>query len=322
MTARLTSSRMRSARSCQRRHHLEWDLGVIPTKEMDALRFGTLCHKWLEAWWSATGDSRLADALHVLHSEPNQDPFDLAKAEAMLRGYHLRWKDEPLIALAVEVSFDTPLINPDTGAPSKTWALGGTIDVVVRDERDGRVFVMEHKTSALDISPGSDYWKRLRMDGQVSTYFVGGASLGYPIDGCIYDVLGKPALRPLKATPREARKYKKDGSLYANQRDADETPAAYLVRVMEAIAAEPSAYFQRGDVVRLEDEMRSHMRDVWQLAVQLRDARAAQSWPRNPDACVSYGTTCPFFGVCTGEESLEDPSRFTMQQDSKEESRI
>jgi hypothetical protein len=47
------------------------------------------------------------------------------------------------------------------------------------------------------------------MDGQVSTYFDGAASLGLDVAGCIYDVIGKPGIRPLQATPVEARKYTK-----------------------------------------------------------------------------------------------------------------
>lgn len=296
------------ARSCQRRHHYEWDLGIKPVAESAALRFGTLVHLALEAWWLAQGEARLDDALAALRSDPKADPFEVAKAEAMMRGYHVRWKDEPYDTIGVESEFTTPLVNPDTGAASKTWELGGTIDAIVRDRRDGRVLLVEHKTSSVDITQGSDYWKRLRLDNQVSTYFVGAASLGLEVDGCLYDVLGKPLQRPLKASTKRAK---------------DETPDEYLVRVMEAIAEDPSKFYQRGEVVRLEGEVQEAMRDAWQLAVQLRDARAANSFPRNPDACIAYNTTCPFFGACSGEESLDDPARFTQPQpaeSSKEES--
>lgn len=315
---RLTNSRMRSARSCQRRHELEWIRGYRPAEDAEALRFGTLSHVGQQAWWEAAQahlpqEEWLARGLEAMRAHPS-DAFDLARAEAMLIGYHERWKDEPYEVLGVEVSFDAPLLNPDTGAASKTWMLGGTIDAIVRDTRDGRVLVVEHKTSAADITQGSDYWKRLRMDGQVSVYFEGGRSMGLDVAGCLYDVLGKPGLKPLKATPRESRKYKADGSLYANQRDADETPEAYRQRCLEAIAAEPGAYFQRGEVVRLEEEMRQAMRDVWQLAVQLRDSIRAMSFPRNVDSCVQWGGTCPFFAACSGEASLDDPQFFTRRE--------
>ena len=36
--------------------------------------------------------------------------------------------------------------------------------------------------------------------------FDGAAALGHDVAGCLYDVICKPGLRPLKATPVEARK--------------------------------------------------------------------------------------------------------------------
>jgi hypothetical protein len=42
----------------------------------------------------------------------------------------------------------------------------------------------------------------------------------------------------------------------------------------------------------------------------MREAELAQRHPRNPDACVRYGRTCEFFGVCTGESSLQDDQQY------------
>jgi hypothetical protein len=243
----------------------------------------------------------------------NADPFDLARAEAMLRGYDARWGEEMAdryVVLAVEAEFRAPLVNPDTGAPSRTWTLGGKLDVVVRNLVEQRNDVVEHKTATGDVGPGSDYVKRLRLDGQVSVYYAGGDALGFPIDGCLYDVLVKPAQRPLRATPIESRKFTKAGALYATQRDRDETVEEYRDRVLEAVASDPNGHLVRAEVVRLEQEMKDAMADVWGLGVSMREAARAGRYPRNPDACVRYGRTCEFFGVCTGEASLDDTTAF------------
>jgi hypothetical protein len=237
------------------------------------------------------------------------DPYELARAEAMIVAYDARWSDEQYETLAVEVEFFTALVNPETGSASRTWRLGGKIDAIVRDAA-GRVLIVEHKTATGEIGAGSEYWKRLRLDGQVSIYYEGARSLGFDVEACLYDVLGKPAQRPYKATPVEARKFTKDGALYKTQRDADETPAEYRARLMEAIAEAPLAYFTRGEVVRLQSEMDEAMFDVWQLGQQMRESERAGRYPRNPDACVRYGKTCQYFGVCTGEASLDDPTKF------------
>jgi len=241
------------------------------------------------------------------------DPYTLARAEVMLRGYDARWSSDRHEVLAVEAQFEAPLVNPDTMAASRTWVLGGKLDVLVRDEL-GRNLIVEHKTTSGDASPGSDYIKRLRLDGQISTYYRGAEALGHPVDGCLYDVLVKPALRPLKATPEESRKYTKDGRLYANQRDVDETPEEFRARLIDAIAEDPNRYFLRAEVVRLEAEMTEAMADTWGIGRSLRENELAGRFPRNPDACVRYGRTCEFFPVCTGEASLTDPALYELKK--------
>lgn len=308
MIALLTQSRLASARACQRLHHTRYDLGIRSIQEQSALKFGTLIHLGLEQWWLANGSDRLPAALAAMRGEI--DPFVLAQAEVLLTGYDKRWGDEPYDVLAVETEFRTELINPATGAASRTWALAGKIDAIARDRRDGLVRIIEHKTSGLDIRPGSAYWQRLRMDGQVSQYYAGARSLGFDVSGCVYDVLGKASIRPLLATPETSRKYTKDGKLYAAQRDKDETPDEYKARLVESVAMEPDRYFARGEVVRLENEMNEAMTDIWQLGVQLREAANVGSYPRNPGSCEMYGRMCEFFGVCSGSESLDDPSLF------------
>jgi len=235
--------------------------------------------------------------------------------------------------VGVEVEFATELRNPNTGAASRTWRLGGKIDAIVRDTRDGRVLLVEHKTSSEDITPGSDYWKRLRMDGQVSVYFAGARqALGIDVAGCLYDVLLKPAQRPGQVPLVDADGVKivhdasgqrvktKDGKKWRESASTaegfvlqtrPETPEEFRARLVEAMAADPVKYFARGEVVRLEAEMDEALFDIWQTGQQLREAQLAQRCPRNPDACVRYGKTCEFFDVCTGAASLDDPTRFT-----------
>lgn len=243
------------------------------------------------------------------------DPFDLARAEVMLTGYDARWAADMdrYEVLAVEAEFTAPLVNPESTAHSRTYRLGGKLDVVAIENQGGgisRRVLIEHKTASGDVSAGSDYLKRLRLDGQVSVYYAGAAALGWPVDLCLYDVLVKPALRPLKATPEESRKFTKDGALYKSQRYLDETPEEYRDRLVEAVAEAPNDYFLRAEVVRLDGEVADAMADVWQLGRTMREAELAGRFPRNPDACVRYGRTCEFFGVCTGEASIDDPTLF------------
>jgi PD-(D/E)XK nuclease superfamily len=309
----LTNSEVQVFRRCALEHYFAFVLGVRPLgSDAEALRFGSLFHVGLAAWWLAyeTPGEQLTAALEVMRPLA-EDEYDMARAECLMRGYDARWAGaEDVEVLQVEWQFQTPLLNPATGAASRTYLLAGKLDALVRNRGDGAVYIVEHKTSSQDIGPGSQYWDLLRLDSQISTYFAGARGLGYVPVGCLYDVIGKTKHIPLKATPEAARKYTKQGLLYANQRDEDETAEEYGLRITEAICADPDRYYRRGFVVRLEDEVREAADDVWQTARLMREARAAGVYPRNVGACERYGRLCAYHPVCTRTASLEDATRY------------
>jgi hypothetical protein len=301
---------MKSFRACARQHHYAYVLGRRPRSEANALSFGTAIHHALEAWWGVScqrGGCALEAARAALPA--TLDPFARARAEAMLAGYDVAWSDLGFEALEIEREFKLPLINPDTGARSRTWELAGKVDVIARGP-DGRVWVIEHKTSSEDISGGSSYRSRLALDGQVSQYVEGANALGYDVAGVIYDVLRKPTIDPLKATPIESRKYKKDGSLYASQREHDESPEEYRDRCIESLGANPDRYFARVEVVRLEADRDEYAYDVWQLGELMRESERTGRAPRNSDACHRYGSPCAYFAVCTKAARIDDDTLF------------
>lgn len=313
MSVLITNSRAKSARLCARKHSLTYLQGYRPLIASEDLDFGSLVHAGLEAWWchalpGIDPEDRLAAAMRVVGAA-EVDAFLKVKAQVMLAAYHARWAGEAFAAVAVEVQFETALVNPDTGAESKIWRLSGKLDAVVRDA-DSQLWLMEHKTSSEDLTPGGNYWRRLRMDSQVSIYFDGARALGHEVRGCIYDVLSKPSQRPLKATPEDKRKLTKEGKLYAGQRLADETPEEYGARIADIVMAAPADYVARIEVPRLESELDDARRDLWQQAQRLREDERLGRAPRNPDSCNAYGRACEFFDVCTGTASLDDPTRF------------
>ena len=337
----MTASRARTARACRRRHYLQYILGYRPAEDAAQLRFGTLLHLGLEAWWKAVQaalpvDEWLAAAQRELIEE-NVDPLDLAKLRVLLTGYHLRWAAEAAHyeVLGVELQFEGPLTNPVTKAESRTWRLAGKLDVLVRDTRDNLVRVVEHKSSSEDVSPGSDYWRRLKMDGQVSVYFEGGRLLGHDVYAVLYDVVGK-LQHQLSAVPvldehgnkvvldaqgervRTAQgKWRQTGDTaqgYVLQ-TRPETYEEFQARVAEVVALAPERFFTRGEVHRLEQELADGLTDVWQLAQSLRDEERTERFPRNPDACIQPGRVCPFFAACAGEASLKDERLYVQNDD-------
>lgn len=316
----LTNSEQKTFRRCAREHHYAYELGIRPIDEAEALRFGDLIHQGLEAWWRAlmaqqrsvdsANDAPLPTPLEAATAamvDHAADEFDLARASVMMQGYDARWSGDEYEVLEVEVEFRAPLRNPATDAPSRTYEIAGKLDAIVRRRSDGLILIVEHKTSSEDIGVGSRYWARLQLDSQISIYFAGARALGYDPGGCLYDVLAKPRIAPLKATPDESRKYTKDGRLYANQRAEDETADEFRDRLIEKLCEDPERYYQRGEVVRLEAEEREAAFDVWQNARAIREGQLARRYPRNPDGCERYGRSCSYFPVCTGQRSVDDP---------------
>jgi hypothetical protein len=305
----LTSSRMRAFRECARLHRLKYVEGWRPLRESEALRFGTLFHRGLEAWWIAvqlgaagqpTEQGPLECALRAVASRA-ADPYEQAKVEELLRGYDAAWSSEAAAyeVVGVEVPFEARLLNPDTWRPSGAWRLAGKVDLILRRRSDGRVLVCEHKTTTDTIEdPAAPYWARLQMDHQISAYVIGAEALGREVAEILYDVAERPGLRPLQATPVENRKYRKDGGLYAGQREIDESPEEYRARVRAAIEAAPGRYFQRRVIPRTESQLRDFLGDAWQQAAAMRLSERLGHAPRNPDACHRFGT-CAFWQACS-----------------------
>lgn len=318
----LTNSRLKCFRACARLHQFMYLDGYRPAEDKAELAFGSLLHRGLEAWWKAVM-AKLPEvdweavALDALHAVEDVDPFDLVKAEVLLQGYHERWRLDAALyeVLGVEQRFEFPLINPETGGRSPSWKVGGKLDVRLRRKSDGTTGFMEHKSSGEDVSLGSAYWQVLKLDSQVSTYFDGASSLGDDAQWCVYDVLGKPGQRPLKATPDASRKYTAKGLLYANQRDVDETPEEYRARIIEAMMERPERFYTRGEVVRLDGELHESRTEIWQQAAAMRESINAGRFVRNSDNCRRGNSLCPFFGVCGGQSSLEDGNLFHRTDD-------
>jgi len=317
----LTNSRLACFRACPRKHYLRYQLGLRPAEEGLALRVGSAFHRALEA-------RDKGEDVEAALAERLQDPFDLALVAAMFDGHARRWADHPLAAVATELAFDLPLKNPETGAATPIWRIGGVIDAIVRLP-DGRLALKEIKTTSRDFCPGAEYWLRLHLDPQLSLYVLAARELGYEVETVLYDVTRRPAQKPLNATPVEERKYlqkdskQKDGtvrpagSLYAGQRETDETPEEFAARVATAIAAEPERHFARIEIARLDQDLEECAADIWRLQRVVRDCqleaeravargqRPTIAWARSPDACTGQGVTCEFLSVCTTGRSVE-----------------
>jgi hypothetical protein len=313
----ITKSRLAAYATCQRLHDLSYNQGYRSIFPRELADFGSLFHAGLDAWWSAYKDPQasllaLSDALAAMalyraEIAPSIDDANAAKADLLMTAYDRRWAASMAEweVLGVEVEFMVVLPG------RKRLRVSGKLDKLLRKRVDGSIWFGEHKTSGADLGPGSTYWQKLRMDPQVSIYHMGVRELGHEPAGCLYDVVENPKQRPLLATPVELRKYtKKDGRIYANQRETDETIGEYQERIAGMIVENPDRYFARVEVVRLDTEIEESLKDVTEMALQIRAGSLTGTAARNPDACFKWGRPCDFYPVCGGMANLDDDTQF------------
>lgn len=319
-----THSSAKAFKACLLLYWIKYILGYRPVKTSKPLAFGTLIHHCLEAYWRCRAKSPeeqgigpLAEALKTLHEkagEANLTPYELVRAIVMINAYAAVWDQVVCKVLAVEAKFTTALLHPDTRVESKRFLRSGKIDLILQME-DGSVVVVEHKTSAADISAGSPYRVRLSLDEQVSFYYAGAISLGFRPQYIIYDVLRKFREAPKLATPTEKRIMVKDRKtkemrLKANQRDKDETTDEYGRRLSETVAKDPEAYIVRIKLQRLPNERKKFALEVWNHARIMAFAIDEGIFPRNSDSCFRFGSPCDMVPHCYQGVPLENPNVF------------
>lgn len=122
----LTKSSLSCFRACPRQYELRYVIGLRYRRVANTLRRGNSIHQALNAWWGKNGD--LDAALAALVTD---DVYEMAKWRAVIKGYHAYWGAPSGRVVAIEQEFVTDLLNPDTGAKSRTFAVAGKADGVI-----------------------------------------------------------------------------------------------------------------------------------------------------------------------------------------------
>jgi hypothetical protein len=272
----ITHSRVSALAACPRRHWWAYELGIRRDQSSLPLSIGSAFHAAVER-------VRRGDTLEAAVETARAglaDPADAELTACMVAGWEWRWRDAPLgKCLATETTWQLRV-----GRGRGAFVAAGKIDAIY-ELADGRVAVVENKTTREDIGPVSDYWRRLNIDRQISWYILGARELGYPATTVIYDVARVPGLRPRLLS----RKKDSDG--------ARESVEQYAERVMADIAARPDWYYARHEIPRLDSDLAAAREEMAQWFRVLRGFQRDGQWPRNADACMRWGR-CPYFGPC------------------------
>lgn len=328
---KITQSSLAKFLKCRRAYCFKYELGIV-REPSTALRFGVAMHKAIEGWHrggdyheiveQATEDWAAWISTAQTPEIQYERQVELAKLRAMFAGYCRRWGEVGLEFVAIELPFDIDLLNPDTRWASKTFRHAGKIDAIVKFE-DGRLAVFETKTTIEEIGQDAEYWQRLRLDVQISTYMLAAQRLGYNVQTIVYDVIRKPQIIPLLiddldpdglkiVVTADGERVKLDNGKWRQSPDAAkgwtklsrrQTANEYQHRLEEDIALRPEFYFQRREVPRLADDLEECRSLLWDVAKDIRNAQLTGRHYRNVDACKSP-FPCEYIPLCYGNVDI------------------
>ena len=277
---------------------------------------------------SAALDAALAATDAYVLDNPWKDPLAAAvigaKVKGLMVGYDARWSGgEWVLDGSPEMTVHLPIVNLETGRTSRTFTQAGKFDGIATGY--GKTVLLEHKSTGDDIAdPSAPYWRRLAIDSQVSKYMLQSWQGGKKLDGCLFDVIRKPIIRPKKLAKSNLDEISAKGSYCGFQVDRDEyeavlcgqgeeTPHLYFLRLASETLAEPERYYQRRMIPRLDADVAEYAAELWQMADEIRLARLTNRHYRNSAACMEFGRPCEYLPLCSGEDSTES-DRWAMEE--------
>jgi hypothetical protein len=153
-------------RNCRKAAELRYLEHLAPIERDRNLHFGSLVHECLELWHGRRDLGLVLDLIDRRCAGRTQDEDQKRDwiGSAMMRAYAARYAEEEFDVVALEHVFEGPIVNPATGASSRSFRLAGKVDGIIRCGEE--YFILEHKTvSQLD----SDYLERLWTDFQITS---------------------------------------------------------------------------------------------------------------------------------------------------------
>jgi hypothetical protein len=289
-------------RNCRKAAHWRYILELVPLERDKHLSFGSLMHECLEVWHRSRD---LAASLEVIdraclnraQDEEQRRVWHLATA--MMRGYAARYATEEFEVVELEKSFEGEIINPDTGATSRSFVLAGKVDGIVRigDEH----FLLEHKTAA-GVDAG--YLERLWTDFQITVYaYYVEKALGIRVAGVLYNILVKARLQQSAGETEEEFEARRS-ELIAKSKTGKSTAKRRLAESDDEFQARLAAKYAEPEMFHREllyisrDQFDTLRAELWELTQAFLDARRRDVWYQNTSFCFQYGRPCPYFALC------------------------
>lgn len=299
---RTTYSMWSMFRNCRMKTKLRYRDQLVPITSSPALEFGSVIHSGLEVWHSTREIERTIAFIEDGYSNVeinDRRKRDRMLAKAMLRGYAARYPSEDFEIVALEQTFDGEIVNPETGAKSRSFTLSGKIDGIVRMP-DGSIYLLEHKTAA---SIDSDYLSKLWTDFQITLYsHYAEVALGYPIAGVLYNVLGKSGIKQSAGETEEEYQVRL-ADLIAKSKTGKSSAKRKMPETDEEFEARLAEWYSREDAFHREvifiprENYRVLQEELWEMTQAYLHAQRRDRWYQNTSQCFAFGA-CPYAPIC------------------------
>jgi hypothetical protein len=289
-------------RNCRKAVDWRYLQQLVPLQRARNLHFGSVIHQCLEAWHGRRDLDEVLATINRLCANRLQDENqhrDWHLATAMMRAYAARYAVDDLEIVALEKNFEGPIVNPATGAASRSFVLAGKVDGIVRIQ--GEHFILEHKTAA---QVDGDYLEKLWTDFQITLYahYIE-QTMGVPITGILYNVLVKAKLQQGKGETEEefqARRAEllaksKTGKTTA-KRKLPESDEDFQQRLAEKYT-DPEM-FHREMLYLSRDRFEILRAELWELTQAFLEARRRGIFYQNTGFCFNYQRPCAYFALC------------------------
>ena len=313
-------------RNCRKAVEWRYIHELVPLERDRNLSFGSLIHECLELWHRQRDLDLVLDLIDrrcAARAQDEDQKRDWHHATAMMKGYAARYPTEEFEVVALEKTFEGPIVNPATGAASRSFRLAGKVDGIVRQE--GQYFLLEHKTAS---QVDSGYLDRLWTDFQITLYahYVE-QTMDIPITGIIYNILVKARLQQSKGETEdeyEARRAEllarsKTGRTTARRREP-ESDEDFQRRLGEKYA-DPEM-FHREMLYLSRDRFDVLRAELWELTQSFLDARRRGIFYQNTSFCFNYQRPCPYFALCRSNGNPNVIENFYQRVEPNEELRV
>ena len=313
-------------RNCRKAVDWRYQQQLVPLQRDRNLHFGSLIHECLQVWHQRRDLDEVLALITKLcpnHLRDDNQRRDWHLAIAMMKAYAVQYATEGFEVIALEKNFEGPIVNPATGAASRSFVLAGKVDGIVRIR--GEHFILEHKTAA---QIDSDYLEKLWTDFQITIYahYIE-QTMGIPITGILYNVLVKAKLKQsdgeteeeFQARRAELLAKSKTGKSSAKRR-MPETDQEFQERLAEKYA-EP-VMLHREMLYLSRDRFDILRAELWELTQAFLDARRRGVFYQNTAFCINYQRPCPYFALCRSNGNPNLIENFYQRVAPNEELRV